>query len=73
MSDVDRAADSLRRIEDLLMRIEDLRAEAQRRGYGPLAQSLNLARIEAQSQYENAAQHSIEPDADPTDLGPPDV
>jgi hypothetical protein len=35
----------LRRIEDLLMRIEDLTAEARRRGYGTLAYFLDTARI----------------------------
>jgi hypothetical protein len=71
MSDVDRAEDPLRLIEDLLMRIEDLTAEARRRGYGPLTHSLNAARIEAEAQHEREAQRHIERDADPT--GPPEV
>jgi hypothetical protein len=63
----------LRRVDDLLMRIEDLTTEARRRGYGTLAYFLDTARIEAQLQQEREAQGRRERDADPSHLWRPEV
>lgn len=62
----------LRRVDDLIDRIEQLMGDAERRGYGTLAYFLNMALIEARIQKQQENHDRAARDADPRDLWRPE-
>lgn len=63
----------LRRIDDLVERIEALTADAERRGYGTLAYFLNMALIEARIELDREREARALRDADPRDVWRPET
>lgn len=63
----------LRRVDDLVDRIEQLRDDSQRRGYGTLAYFLDSALIEARLQKQREEDERSTKSADPRDLWQPKV
>lgn len=63
----------LRRVDDLVDRIEEIRGDAQRRGYGTLAYFLDTALIEARLQKQREEDERTAKNANPRDLWQPKV
>lgn len=61
----------LRRVDDLVDRIEQLMGDAERRGYGTLAYFLNMALIEARNQKEQEEHDRTAKSTKPSDLWRP--
>lgn len=58
----------LRRVDDLVERIEALTTDAGRRGYGTLAYFLNMALIEAKIELDREREARAMYDADPREV-----
>jgi len=63
----------LRRVDDLVDRIETLMKDADRRGYGTLAYFLNTALIEARIEQSRERDARAIKSADPRDLWRPET
>jgi hypothetical protein len=63
----------LRRVDDLADRIEQLMGDAERRGYGTLADFLNMALIEARIQKEREEHDSAAKRTEPRYLWRPEI
>lgn len=63
----------LRRVDDLVERIEGLTADAERRGYGTLAYFLNTALIEARIELDREHEARAMRDADPREVWRADI
>lgn len=61
----------LQRVDDLADRIEQLKSDADRRGYGTLAYLLDMALLEARIQMQQEADDRATKSADPRDLWKP--
>jgi hypothetical protein len=64
---------TLRRVDDLVDRIETLMTDAERRGYGTLAYFLNTALIEARIEQGREKDARAERSADARDMWRPNV
>jgi hypothetical protein len=63
----------LRRVDDLVTRIEELKKDAERRGFGTLAHLLETALIEARFEHRRMQNDKAASTADPRDLWTPET
>ncbi|CAN7720574.1 hypothetical protein LJR009_002299 [Bosea sp. LjRoot9] len=63
----------LRRVNDLVARIEELTKDAERRGFGSIADLLEAALIEARIEQRRLQDEKADRNADPRDLWTPET
>ncbi|MDR6873531.1 hypothetical protein J2Y55_004558 [Bosea sp. BE125] len=63
----------LRRVDDLIERLEAVKADADKRGFGTLAYFLETALIEARIQHRGLEDEKAASAADPRDLWRPET
>jgi hypothetical protein len=63
----------LRRVDDLVARIEELTKDAERRGFGTIAHLLETALVEARFEQRRQQDDKAARNADPRDLWTPET